>query len=162
MKATLDGKDLCVLLMAEPTEKGTPAFSFYATADQYAELRPVFLQIALSVTPDPEIAYRTEATTNNDTETQKAATDKEALNSLKSLIRVGLMIACWLLPGIIASKRNHPKKIPIWYLTAFLGWTGIGWIPAIIWACQFAIARPCSVSCPSGVIRPARTRPLKT
>lgn len=115
-KTTIDGTDFCALLMMEPTEEGVTAFYFYATADQYAELRPVFLQTALSVSPDPEIAYRRQA----------VVSDAEGISAGLHLLAFALMIVCWLLPGIIASRRNHPKKIPIWYLTVFLGWTGIG------------------------------------
>jgi T4 superinfection immunity protein len=122
-KVTLaDGTEVRGLAMMEPTEKGVTAFYFYATADQYAELRPVFLQTALSVTPDPEIAYRSHA--------------EDIIAGLHPARYFWLIILCWLLPGIIANKRNHPKQIPIWYLTVFLGWTGIGWIPAMIWACR--------------------------
>jgi hypothetical protein len=106
--------------MMEPTEKGATAFYFYATADQYAELKPVFLQTALSVTPDPEIAYRTHP---------------EDIIAGLQLRDFWLILVCWLLPGIIADRRKHPKRKPIWFLTVFLGWTGIGWIPAMIWAC---------------------------
>jgi hypothetical protein len=59
----------------------------------------------------------------------------EGLHAFLELLTFPLMVLWWLLPGIIASKRNHPRKIAIWYLTGFLGWTGIGWIPAMIWAC---------------------------
>jgi hypothetical protein len=85
-KATFDGMDLSALLMMETTEKGTTAFYFYATADQYAELKPAFLQTALSVTPDPEIAYRTHA--------------EDIIAGLK-LRDFGFIVLCWLLPGII-------------------------------------------------------------
>ena len=77
------------------------------------------------VTPDPEIAYRTEA----------VVSDAKGISAGLHLAGFAFMILCWLLPGIIASKRSHPKKIPIWFLTVFLGWTGIGCIPAMIRAC---------------------------
>ena len=120
-KATVDGREVCALLMVEPTEKGVTAFMFYATGDQYADLKPVFLQTALSVTPDREIAYRTEA----------VASDAHGISGWV----LPIIVLCWLVPGIIASKRNHPKKISIWFLSISLGWTGIGWISAMIWAC---------------------------
>jgi len=122
------------LMLMQATEEGITTFYFYATAEQYNELKPLFVKIATSVTPDPEIAYRPEGATN-ELEIQKTTTDAEGLNAFLHLAGFALTLLCWLLPGIIASKRNHPKKISIWYLTAFLGWTGIGWIPAMIWAC---------------------------
>lgn len=42
--------------------------------------------------------------------------------------------AGYLLPGIFASARGHPHRLFIWLVTLFLGWTGIGWIVAMIWS----------------------------
>lgn len=38
-----------------------------------------------------------------------------------------------LLPTIIAFQRGHESRIAILLLNLFLGWTGIGWIIALIW-----------------------------
>jgi hypothetical protein len=53
-----NGDEGFALSMIQLTQEGTVEFSFYATAAQYVKLRPIFLEIASSVTPDPEIAYR--------------------------------------------------------------------------------------------------------
>jgi hypothetical protein len=37
---------------------GATNFGFYQTAEQFEEWFPLFMEIAASVTPDPEIAYR--------------------------------------------------------------------------------------------------------
>jgi hypothetical protein len=116
------GEEVRALAMMVPTERGITAFYFYATAEQYADLKPVFLQTALSVTPDPEIAYH-----------RGAVLTEDKTNSAPWVFPI--MILCWLVPGIIATNRNHPKRIPIWLLTIILGWTGIGWVAAMIWAC---------------------------
>jgi hypothetical protein len=117
------GKEVRGLLMMVPTEKGITGFYFYATAEQYADLKAVFLQTALSVTPDPEIAYHSAAVlAGNDA------------NSPASWI-LAVMILSWLVPGIIASYRNHPKRVTIWFLSIFLGWTVVVWAAAMIWAC---------------------------
>jgi Superinfection immunity protein len=39
------------------------------------------------------------------------------------------------LPAIIAFARSHENKWPIAALTIFGGWTGIGWLAALVWAC---------------------------
>lgn len=44
------------------------------------------------------------------------------------------MIIGYLLPGIIASGRGHLNAGAIWVLTIVLGWTGLGWIAALVWS----------------------------
>jgi len=46
-----------------------------------------------------------------------------------------LVIALGLLPWIIAATRNHPQRGAIVAMTVFGGWTGIGWLVALVWAC---------------------------
>ena len=40
----------------------------------------------------------------------------------------------YLLPMIIAATRQHHNGVPIAFLNIFLGWTGIGWVIAFLWA----------------------------
>lgn len=48
-----------------------------------------------------------------------------------------LLIAAFVvyfLPTFIAGKRRHPNGTSIFLLDLFLGWTGIGWLAALIWS----------------------------
>lgn len=45
-----------------------------------------------------------------------------------------VMIALYLLPGIIASSRDHASAMGIWLLNIFLGWTLVGWVAALVWS----------------------------
>lgn len=46
-----------------------------------------------------------------------------------------LSIGVAMLPAIIAVVRgNHPSPIGVFLLTLLLGWTGIGWIVALVWS----------------------------
>jgi hypothetical protein len=47
-----------------------------------------------------------------------------------------LILACvaWPLPIAIAAARRHPDLGRIAILDAVLGWTGIGWIAALVWS----------------------------
>ncbi len=37
-------------------------------------------------------------------------------------------------PSFIALGRGHPNCIPILITNLSLGWTGIGWVGALVWA----------------------------
>lgn len=47
---------------------------------------------------------------------------------------VQLGIAAYPIPGTIASWRRHPNATAIWALNLLGGWTGLGWIAALVWA----------------------------
>ena len=40
----------------------------------------------------------------------------------------------YIAPGLIAWDRGHHDQRKIWIVTIFLGWTGIGWLIALILA----------------------------
>lgn len=50
------------------------------------------------------------------------------------LAGLSIFFTLYFLPTIIASDRKHRQRIPIGILNAFLGWTFIGWVAALIWA----------------------------
>jgi|tagenome__1003787_1003787.scaffolds.fasta_scaffold20939806_3 hypothetical protein len=41
----------------------------------------------------------------------------------------------YVLPSIVASKRRHRNFTAILVLNLLAGWTLIGWIVSIVWAC---------------------------
>jgi hypothetical protein len=43
--------------------------------------------------------------------------------------------AIYLIPAIVATARQHHNALAILLLNIFLGWSGIGWIAALVWAC---------------------------
>ena len=40
----------------------------------------------------------------------------------------------YIIPALVAWDRQHPHVRAIWALTLLLGWTGIAWLLALIWA----------------------------
>ena len=48
---------------------------------------------------------------------------------------IGLLIVGYMLPGIVASVRHHRNRLAICMLNLLLGWTLLGWIGALVWAC---------------------------
>jgi len=45
-----------------------------------------------------------------------------------------LLLLFYLLPALSAAARRHRSAPAIFVLTIFLGWTGLGWLWALIWA----------------------------
>jgi len=49
------------------------------------------------------------------------------------LILFGVVV--FLLPSIISANRNHPHMFAIAWLNILAGWTFVGWVGALVWAC---------------------------
>jgi hypothetical protein len=47
-----------------------------------------------------------------------------------------LVAMLYFLPTIIAFKRCHPQGLPIFLLNFLLGFTALGWVGALVWACM--------------------------
>lgn len=45
-------------------------------------------------------------------------------------------IAFYFLPALVASHRKHPNTNAITVLNLLLGWSLIGWVAALVWACS--------------------------
>ncbi|MGH9467345.1 MAG: superinfection immunity protein [Terriglobales bacterium] len=59
-----------------------------------------------------------------------------------------ILAALYFLPAILGhNKRNFTA---IFLVDALLGWTGIGWIVALIWACTGEPAPPRVIVIPAG------------
>lgn len=54
--------------------------------------------------------------------------------SVLGLLLIPLVIALYFLPGIVAHWRGHHNENAIVLLNTLLGWTGLGWIAALIWS----------------------------
>jgi hypothetical protein len=59
------------------------------------------------------------------------------------MFHLAFFLALYFLPTLIASGRNLYERNGILMLNLFLGWTGIGWLAALIWA----IAAPAPYYC---------------
>ena len=53
---------------------------------------------------------------------------------LRELLIIAAGLLVYLAPYWIALFRNHPQKKAIFVLTLFLGWTGVVWVGAFVWA----------------------------
>jgi Superinfection immunity protein len=55
--------------------------------------------------------------------------------SIFHIIWLFILLAAYLIPTIIARKRNCENKGAITALNIFLGLSVVGWVAAFIWAC---------------------------
>jgi len=57
------------------------------------------------------------------------------LQDLPALPVLALLLGGLCLPILVAHRRQHHNKTAIAILTLLLGWTILGWIIALVWAC---------------------------
>lgn len=69
---------------------------------------------------------------------------------------VGLVL--YFLPGLIANARKHPNYNAILLLNLLTGWTGLGWLAALIWSVT-AVQPPAARSSPPDERREVLTGP---
>lgn len=46
-----------------------------------------------------------------------------------------IFLLIYFFPALIANYNNHPQLIAIFILNFLLGWTLLGWVAALVWAC---------------------------
>lgn len=50
------------------------------------------------------------------------------------IILLAIGLAVFFIPTIIASSRGHKNTLAIFVLNLLLGWSGIIWVVALVWA----------------------------
>lgn len=63
--------------------------------------------------------------------------DSQTIHSLPihPLLMLAIVVALYFLPLIIAAWRNMPNAVAISVLNVVAGWTFVGWVVALVWAC---------------------------
>ncbi|WP_051233949.1 superinfection immunity protein [Halomonas halocynthiae] len=51
------------------------------------------------------------------------------------LLALALVVAVYFIPMIIAAWRNMLNALAISALNVVAGWTFVGWVAALVWAC---------------------------
>jgi hypothetical protein len=54
---------------------------------------------------------------------------------------IAVTLAGYFFPSIIAVCRGHHNTLAIFLLNLFLGWTGLGWLGALIWSATAIVRR---------------------
>lgn len=50
------------------------------------------------------------------------------------LLLIGMIMAVYATPSVIAYRRKHPSRNTIIAVNVLLGWSIVGWAVALIWA----------------------------
>ena len=52
-----------------------------------------------------------------------------------ALLTLSLVAFVYLIPAFVAYGRDHRNHLAIFVFNLLLGWSGICWILALVWAC---------------------------
>lgn len=55
---------------------------------------------------------------------------------------IALLLMLYFIPAIVAGCRYHRQTMAIFVLNLFLGWTLVGWVGALVWACTSDVKSP--------------------
>jgi Superinfection immunity protein len=58
-----------------------------------------------------------------------------AFVALGTLVGISFSLALLFLPTLVAKFRRHPNVFPIFLVNLFFGWSFVGWVIALVWAC---------------------------
>lgn len=70
-----------------------------------------------------------------------AAGGTSGQDTAMALIVMAGCLVMYFAPTIVAVNRKHHQTLAIFMTNLLLGWIGIGWIVAIIWACTAVRSR---------------------
>lgn len=51
------------------------------------------------------------------------------------------LVCIYFIPAALAYHRRHKNRLSVLMLNIFLGWSGLGWIVALIWACTSSVEK---------------------
>ncbi len=68
--------------------------------------------------------------------------DRAAAAALSVIASTILGLAAYFFPTAVAVKRDHRQRLAIIVLNLVGGWTVVGWIVALVWACTETSKRP--------------------
>ena len=62
------------------------------------------------------------------------AADESGLLGFAIVAAVILALFLYFLPSVIAFRRRHRERVPIFVLNLLAGWTFVAWMGALIWS----------------------------
>lgn len=56
------------------------------------------------------------------------------MDSSENLIAVAVVLLIYFAPALVANARHHKNTGAIAALNLLIGWTGLGWVLALVWS----------------------------
>jgi predicted branched-subunit amino acid permease len=56
-------------------------------------------------------------------------------NILPGLFGLAFILILYFIPFLVAQGNEHRQRPAIFILNLLLGWTVLGWVAALVWAC---------------------------
>lgn len=75
-------------------------------------------------------------------------------------ILILILFPIYFLPCIVATVRKHRQQLAIFMVNLLLGWTFLGWVVAMVWACTADVEIPKKLNDGSVSDGPDEGRPL--
>jgi hypothetical protein len=73
---------------------------------------------------------------------EKTETTDSSASVVVTLFCLAIFLFFYFIPTIIALVREHHQSLAIFILNFMLGWSGLGWVLALIWACTAVNRQP--------------------
>jgi hypothetical protein len=51
------------------------------------------------------------------------------------MVTLIVLLAIYFIPAFVACRRKHRQRLAIVWLNILAGWTVLGWVGGIVWAC---------------------------
>lgn len=67
------------------------------------------------------------------------------------LVVIGIGLLIYFIPSFVAVENKHPNQDAIKVLNLLLGWSILGWVIALVWACSKPNAPAASQPVPSSI-----------
>lgn len=60
---------------------------------------------------------------------------------MDAALSIAIAFLIYFAPAVTACLREHHNALAVFILNLFLGWTLLGWVLALVWACT-AVRKP--------------------
>lgn len=77
-----------------------------------------------------------------DEKSEAAAPTDSSASTFATLVCCAIVLFCYFIPTLVAAIRGHQQALAIFVLNLLLGWSGLGWVLALIWACTAVHKQP--------------------
>lgn len=72
---------------------------------------------------------------SNDMQSIESMVGSAIITGLLAALIIAVSIGVYLMPTFVACRKKHPYTVGIVLIDIFLGWSLIGWVGALVWAC---------------------------